>query len=63
MERSIAWAKPSSRFLSATAAFVRSVSNFWSVTSVPFTSEKVDEIFHDGDRDGRVMMVPWPWRC
>jgi hypothetical protein len=47
----------------ATAAFVRSVSNFWSVTSVPLTSETTDEIFDDGDRDGRVMMIPWPRRC
>ena len=43
----------------ATAAFVR--SNFWSVTSFPSTSETTDEIF--GDRDGRVMMIPWPRRC
>jgi hypothetical protein len=42
----------------ATAAFVRSVSNFWLVTSVPLTSETTDEIFDDGDRDGRVMMIP-----
>ena len=47
----------------ATAAFVRSVSNFWSVTSFPSTSETTDEIFGDGDRDGRVMMIPWPRRC
>jgi hypothetical protein len=47
----------------ATAAFVRSVSNFWSVTSYPSTSETTDEIFGSGDRDGRVMMIPWPRRC
>jgi hypothetical protein len=47
----------------ATAAFVRSVSNFWSVTSFPSTSETTDEIFGAGDRDGRVMMIPWPRRC
>jgi hypothetical protein len=47
----------------ATAGFVRSVSNFWSVTSFPSTSETTDEIFGAGDGDGRVMMIPWPRRC
>jgi hypothetical protein len=32
----------------ATAAFVRSVSNFWSVTSFPSTSETTDEISAPG---------------
>jgi hypothetical protein len=51
------------RLLGIAPPFVRLVSNFWSVTSFPSTSETTEEIFGDGDRDGRVMTIPWPRRC